>query len=119
MPHQINSDLRTCIENCLKCHSICMETVNHCLQKGEEHANADHIKILLDCAQICQTSADFMLRTSALHPDICAICEEACKRCADNCKKIGNDDDLMMRCAEICRKCAESCGQMAKHRKVA
>lgn len=115
MPHQISSEIRNCIDNCLKCHSICMETVNHCLKKENEHSDSKHINILLDCAQICQTSADFMLRTSSLHSKTCGVCALACDNCAQDCAKIGKDDDLMKECAKICRDCAESCKTMAAH----
>ena len=30
--------------------------------------------VLLDCAEICQTSANFMLRGSPLHTNTCAAC---------------------------------------------
>lgn len=110
MPHDISSETRNCIDNCLKCHSICMETVNHCLQKGDEHSDVNHINLLLDCAQICQTSADFMLRSSDLHAQTCDVCATACKNCAEDCEKIGNNDDLMQECAKVC---SESCHKMA------
>jgi hypothetical protein len=113
MPHEINAEIRNCIDSCLKCHSICMETINHCLRKGNEHSEAKHIQTLLDCAQICQTNADFMLRSSDLHPSTSGVCEKACTICAEDCEKIGKNDNLMLRCAEICRTCAESCSKMA------
>jgi hypothetical protein len=36
MPHtdQMPSEMRDCIQNCLDCHSICVETMNHCLMMG-------------------------------------------------------------------------------------
>ena len=108
--------MRRCIENCSDCHSICMETTVHCLGMGGEHASPEHITLLLDCAQICATSADFMLRGSPLHPVICGACAEACERCAADCERLAGGDETMLRCAEICRRCAESCRAMAHHR---
>jgi hypothetical protein len=112
MPHQISQDMRQCIENCTECHNVCVETVDHCLRLGGPHAEADHIRLLLDCAQICATSADFMLRGSDLHPRVCGVCAEACDRCAESCEQLG-DDTQMRHCAEVCRRCAESCRRMA------
>jgi hypothetical protein len=105
--------MRECINNCTNCHNICMETVMHCLQLGGEHAQAAHIRLLLDCAEICATSANFMLRGSDLHAQTCAVCAEVCERCADECERIGPDDEMMTRCAEMCRRCADSCHRMA------
>jgi hypothetical protein len=105
---QIVSQTEQCIENCLYCHRLCLETITHCLEMGGEHAEASHIKLLLDCAEICQTSANFMLRSSDLHPSLCAICAQICEQCAEHCERF-SEDAKMQACAAICRRCAESC----------
>jgi len=110
--------MRECIENCTQCHSVCTETAQHCLHMGGKHAEAAHIRLLLDCADICRTSADFMLRGSAKHALVCGTCAEICLACAEACERIGPEDRMMKHCADICRKCAESCRQMA-HMKAA
>ena len=114
MPHQMNDNMRECIDNCTQCHNICVETTAHCLEMGGKHAEASHIRELLDCAQACATSADFMLRGSNLHFQTCGVCAEACERCAESCERIADGDELMLRCAEICRQCAASCREMAQ-----
>lgn len=107
-------NMEKCISNCTECHKICLETAVYCLTKGGKHAEARHIQALLDCAQICTTSADFMIRHSDLHGRTCGLCAEACKRCAESCEAFGGDAQ-MKRCAEVCRRCAESCEEMAGH----
>jgi hypothetical protein len=114
MPHQQSAEMRKCIENCSNCHNICLETVQHCLIMGGKHAEASHIRLLLDCAQICATSADFMLRGSEFHARTCGVCAEVCERCAEDCERLAGDDELMLRCAGMCRQCAESCRAMAE-----
>ena len=104
--------MQQCIEECLSCHRVCLETVTYCLQQGGKHAEATHIQTLLDCAEICQTSANFMLRSSELHGRTCAACAEVCERCAESCEQMG-EDEQMRACAEACRRCADSCRQMA------
>ncbi len=106
-------EMEQCIENCLTCHRLCLETVAHCLQMGGEHAAPAHIGLLLDCAEICQTSANFMIRGSAFHSRTCGVCAEVCARCAEDCERFG-DDQQMKDCAEACRRCAESCDRMAQ-----
>ena len=108
----ISPELHECIERCSDCHDVCIETATYCLQQGGKHADAGHIRALLDCAQICDTSRDFMLRGSRLHHDTCRVCADACDRCAKSCDQMA-DDEQMRRCAEECRRCAESCRQMA------
>ena len=76
------------------------------------HAEPNHIRLMMDCAEICQTSANFMLRGSDLHHLTCAACAEICDRCAADCDRM-SDDPRMAACAEECRRCAESCRQMS------
>ena len=89
-----------------------METITHCLQMGGEHAEAEHIRTLMDCTQICATSTDFMLRGSPAHADVCGVCADVCEECARTCEEMNGAE--MKRCAEQCRRCAESCREMAK-----
>jgi hypothetical protein len=107
-----NDELQQCIKECLDCHASCLETSVHCLALGGKHAELDHIRMLEDCAEICQTSANFMLRGSGYHSRTCAVCAEVCRACEERCRRMGGDD-MMRRCAEACRRCAESCERMA------
>lgn len=113
MSAQINRKMQECIDRCLSCHAICVETIPHCLGMGGEHAESTHIGTLLDCADLCQTAADFMSRGSPAHPETCALCADACDRCAEECERLGENDVQMQRCAQHCRACAESCRDMA------
>ena len=113
MPQMSHQEMQRCIEECTSCHQICIQTVSHCLQMGGKHAEARHIGLLLDCAQICQTSADYMLRGSQFHTRTCAVCAEVCEACAQDCERVDPNDQQMKACADICRRCAESCRRMA------
>lgn len=111
--HQMTAEMQHCIDNCTTCHNICVETISHCLLLGGEHASADHIRLLMDCAEICDVSADFMLRGSHRHDKVCGVCAEVCRDCASECERLAHGDVTMMRCAETCRQCADSCRRMA------
>lgn len=76
------------------------------------HSQLPHIRLMLDCAEICQTSANFMLRGSEMHIRTCAICREICEKCAKDCEQM-DDDEQMKACAQMCRTCAETCRQMS------
>jgi hypothetical protein len=111
----MNKDVEQCVQHCEECHHVCVELLTYCVEKGNKHTEPEHIRILRDCAEICQTAANFMLRGSKLHSLVCNVCAEICRRCAESCEKFGDDDKMRM-CAEMCRKCADSChkmGQMA------
>ena len=71
---QPSPELQPCIERCQACHAVCLQmAATHCLQVGGKHVEPAHFRLMLDCAQICQTSADFMLRQSELHAQLCAL----------------------------------------------
>lgn len=109
----VSPKMRECIQECNSCHDICLESVTYCLEMGGEHARPDHIRMLLDCAEICQTSANFMLRTSNFHTRTCDVCAVVCERCAEECERFSNDA-MMQQCAQSCRSCAQSCHEMAR-----
>jgi hypothetical protein len=81
----------------------------HCLEMGGPHVEPDHFRLMLDCAQICATAADFMLRNSPHHPHLCRECAEICAQCADSCAELEGMED----CARACRECVDSCREMA------
>lgn len=107
-----SQEMQACIESCTSCHNMCVQAASYSLQMGGPHAEANHVGTLLDCAQICATSADFMLRGSPFHARTCGVCAEVCEACAQACERMG-DDQQMQACAQACRQCAESCQRMA------
>jgi hypothetical protein len=114
----INQELQNCIQECLSCHSTCLATVQYCIQKGGKHAEKQHIQLLLACAEICQTSANFMLAGSEFHTRTCEVCAEVCDACEKSCRQMA-DDEVMKACAEACKRCAESCRKMSGPGRVA
>ena len=73
---QTHDDLQDCIEECLNCHAVCTLTLQHCIASGGELTDVHLIGILLDCAEMAQTSANFMLRGSPYHVVTCGACAE-------------------------------------------
>lgn len=108
----MSKDMEQCIQECLNCYSVCTATVQHCLQMGGKHAEQQHINTMMDCAEICRTAADFMLRGSSHHAHVCGECADICRECEASCRALG-DDQMMQQCADACRRCAESCQRMA------
>ena len=104
--------VKACIEFCRSCEQSCASSVVHCLGLGGRHAAAEHITLLLDCARICVTASDFMVRGSQHHAHVCGVCAEVCESCAKDCEHF-TDDATMRRCADTCRQCAKACQEMA------
>lgn len=101
---------------CHQCHDVCLDTlVNHCLVEGGEHVEQEHVKLMMDCIQICQTSADFMHRNSNHEAAVAEACAELCEACAESCEAF--DTEEMRKCAQMCRKCAEYCRSRSQGRR--
>ena len=108
---QQDRELRECIEDCEECHRVCLEmAMGHCLAMGGKHTEPQHLRLMLNCAEICRTAADFMLSQSQLHHVVCDACAAVCEACANSCEEIGDMED----CVRACRNCAESCREMAQ-----
>src|SRR4026207_1082994 len=88
-----HDELQHCIEECLNCHAVCTMTAQYCLTEGGEDAGrhsiggvlagVNLIGVLLACAEICQVSANFMLRGSPHHVVTCMACAELCRACEE------------------------------------
>ena len=64
--HAMGHDMGRCIQECMSCHAICTSTGNHCLNMSGEHASAQHITTLLDCAEACRRCAESCRRMAAM-----------------------------------------------------
>lgn len=128
--------MQNCIEQCTTCHRVCLDTLKYGFRLGGRYIESVHLRLLLDCAEICQTSANFMLRGSDLHRQTCAACAVICQECAVDCERYTvsaegsgapmsrqsgplavskeNVDEQLKYCADICRQCAKSCREMAE-----
>jgi len=106
----ISPEMQACIDACLRCYSACLGTaMQHCLDMGGKHTEPHHFRLMMACAEICRTSAHFMLIGTEHHRHTCRECAEICTECAQSCERIGGMDT----CAAACRACAESCRRMA------
>ena len=109
MAHETNQQMQQCIRECLQCYQTCLhEAMNHCLETGGKHVKPTHFRLMINCAEICRTAADFMLSSSSVHQRVCAACAEVCEACAQSCAQVGEMDE----CMKACRRCAESCRRM-------
>lgn len=111
MTHHQSPEMRKCIEACQKCHAICLQmAISHCLEIGGKHAEPVHFRLMLDCADMCQATANFMLRGSHFHDQACQLCGAICEACAQSCEQVGGMED----CVKACRHCADSCRQLVE-----
>jgi hypothetical protein len=107
--HQSHDKMNECIARCTACHQTCLRlAMTHCLEMGGKHVEATHFRLMITCAEICQTAANLMLAGSDQHALVCKACAEICDACAKSCERL----DGMESCVATCRDCAQSCRAM-------
>lgn len=104
---KMGQEMAHCLELCQQCHNACSGVVSY----GLQHLSEPLLRLLQDCAEICETSADFILRSSEFHAQTCGLCAEICLKCAAACEEFPQDSRLQ-ECARLCRHCAEACQMM-------
>jgi hypothetical protein len=105
------TDLRRAFLACLRAHEACEDTVTHTLRASG--ADDAHVGVLLDCADVCRTTARLIRRGSPLLRGTAGVCAELCDRAAEACGPI-NGDAVLSACAAACRRCAAACRQLAE-----
>jgi len=108
--HAFSRQEMDCIKDCLDCHKICLGlAMTHCLDEGSDHIAPQHFRLMMDCAAIRATVADFIMHKSQFHRQMCALCAEVCQACAMDCQHLAG----MEECVAACRSCAQVCRTMA------
>jgi hypothetical protein len=108
--HAFSRQEQDCVEAALHCHKTCLGmAMTHCLDEGGEHVAPQHFRLMIDCAAICATTADFIMHKSQFHRQLCALCADVCNACAQDCMEL----DGMEECVEACRRCSQACRDMA------
>jgi hypothetical protein len=103
--------LEQCAEDCARTFELCTGTATHCLERGGRHAEAVHVNLLLDCAEICRTGEAVLRRGTDRYGIICRACAQICRACAADCERLSGGDRVMDECAAQCRRCADSCDE--------
>ena len=104
---------QACIESCWRSHVMCLETERYCVETGGAHATPTHLALLADCAEMCEKTANTLLRRSSRHAAVCDACAQLCDACALSCETFKSDDRMAL-CARTCRDCAMHCREMSK-----
>lgn len=111
MAHLLTSDMQAGIDDCLGCHVICLShAIGRRSEAGDRHGGNPHLRLMLDCAEICRVAADFMARGSGHRRLTCRLCAEICRACAGSCQELGDLQEVM----EACWRCAATCKEIAE-----
>jgi hypothetical protein len=112
-----NKMMQDCCTCCSMCRTMCLQTMQMCLQKGGKFADAKMNMMLAECAQLCQMTADMAATGSARMSPIAEICAKHCDDCARACDAM--NESVLHECAAVLRECAAACRSMKSSMKSA
>lgn len=102
-------ELSTCALTCGSCADACLS----------EDGVADLrkcIRLNLDCAEICETTAHVLIRQTDYDAPLTKAqlqaCVEACRTCAEECERHAGMHEHCRVCAESCRNCERACQEL-------
>lgn len=93
-----------------KCAEACYECVNACLAAQDISSRKNCIKLLLECAKMCETTAFIMSMDGKFVKRQSALCAEVCDVCSQECALL--KEEHCQKCAQECRHCADACKEM-------
>lgn len=104
-------ELVAAIEAALDCAAHCSACADACLDEDGDMRRC--IRLDLDCAEICKTTATILSRpgpSGDAWRSMLEACRDACRECAEECEK--HDHDHCRACAEACRRCEKACSDL-------
>jgi len=113
MSHEKYEEYQDCIAACHACAVACNHCAACCLQEPDVKEMVRCIGLDSDCAQLCEVAVALMSGGSEYAPQLCALCADVCRACAEECSR--HEMDHCQQCAEACRRCEQACSEMARH----
>jgi len=110
-----NSRILDGIEKCLYCCIECGRAFQaRTRPQGAELPEALQLS-LVECAEICRTTASFLRWDSAYWEAACALCADICMKCAWECARVSEDEQIRI-ARDACEQCAVLCRELAGRR---
>jgi len=90
------------------CAAECFSTMSQLAGRPDREIQ---IKLLHDCARICESQVTFTVVGSIFSKQHAAFCAIICETCGYECAKF--PDPMSQHCSRVCLHCAEMCKRYA------
>jgi hypothetical protein len=118
-PRAANLDLTqlaSTIDTLIMCSEACTSCADACLSEDMVAGLTMCIRLDLDCADICATTARVLTRQTSFDVAIARAqleaCATACMACAAECVTHAGMHEHCRICAEACRRCERACREL-------
>jgi len=111
-------NLSACIDACVACELACVACADACLGESQVAALRKCIRLNLDCADVCGTTARLLSRSLEPQEDLIRaqleLCVRACKECGAECHSHAGMHAHCRVCGDACRACEEHCRKLLR-----
>jgi hypothetical protein len=108
-----SAPLIRCVDECLACAQACTSCADACLAEPHVTELRQCIRLDLDCADLCATTAALASRRTGSNEEVLLLtleaCEVACRRCGEECERHAGRHEHCRLCADECRRCQHAC----------
>jgi hypothetical protein len=99
------------------CGQACTACADACLSEVNVQDLVKCIRLNLDCADICESTARVLSRQTEYDANVTRAlvqaCVQACKSCGDECQQHAEHGMQHCQvCAEACRRCEQACARL-------
>lgn len=109
----INRDLIEAIDAAYACAQTCTSCADACLAEEMVAELRQCIRLNLDCADVCATTATIANRRTGSNEEVIRkmldACIAACRVCGAECERHAKKHEHCRICAEVCRQCERAC----------
>ncbi|OGU09785.1 MAG: four-helix bundle copper-binding protein [Geobacteraceae bacterium GWC2_58_44] len=104
------------INACVECADACNSCADACLGEEKVQMLTKCIRLNLDCADICQTTARILVRQTETVPQLVRAqlesCVIACRVCAQECESHAEMHQHCRICRTACQTCEKICQEL-------
>jgi hypothetical protein len=108
--------LAAAIDTIIMCSEACTSCADACLSEDMVSELTTCIRLNLDCAEICATTARVLTRQTGFDVNIARAqveaCATACMACAAECAAHAGMHEHCRVCAEACNRCERACREL-------
>lgn len=98
-------ETRACIEAFQTCEQLCLRTLPFVCNEISRPLQADLVRVILDCAEMCRLAANFLVRDSEHYIRVCREASEICGDLATHCEAVEGLGGLH----SVCDECVAAC----------
>ena len=107
--YDLEPETKTCVAALQACHATCLQFATFdCMQGNYPRVGPNQFRLMLDCAELCQTAANFLIRDSDHYLRVCREALVICEDLASDCRKFPGMEAILAACDECVSACRVS-----------